>query len=180
MRKSAPPQQSRHSLDGEGDKVADIADRNLQKKPDCRRHAQGKSAEADMKRAEADRDQRERGDPYFSVKRLVKQEDRRNSGNQAKEEVLQKDQHRRGAAFFRLGQNAENRQFPASQPDWRHAPREQSRQAQAVVHRAEKHPREERPQIQPRDCRLRQIHGAYRNSFANSPRFSLSAAVGSS
>lgn len=159
IRKSATPRKHRRALYGEGGKVADIADRDFQKKADQRRHPQGKPAETDVKRAESRRNQRESGDPYFSVKRLVKQENRRNARNQAKKEVLQKNQHRRGTAFFRLGQNTQNRQFPPSQPNRRYAPREQSRQAQAVIHRAEKHPREKRPQIQPRDCRLRQIHG---------------------
>ncbi|HBF15055.1 MAG TPA: hypothetical protein DDW30_05130 [Clostridiales bacterium] len=139
--------------------MTDVADRDLQKEADQRRHTHGKSAEADMKRAEARREKSQRGDPQLAVKRLVEEKDRCNARNHAEEEVLQKNQHRRGAALFRLGQNAQNRQSPPPQPNRRYAPREKPRQAQAVIHRAEQDPREERPQIKLCDCCLREIHG---------------------
>lgn len=139
--------------------MAEITNRNFQKEADQRRHARSKSAETDVKHAESRREKSQCGNAYLSVERLVEEKNRCNARDKAEKEILRKDQHRRGTALFRLGQNAQNRQSPPPQPDRRYAPRENPRQAQAVIHRAEQNPREERPQIQLRNRCLREIHG---------------------
>lgn len=134
--------------------MADISHADFQHEPDYRRHPFGQPAETDMESAESHRRQQQGWDPYSAVKRLVKQQDCRNSGGQAEQKVLKKDQHRRGTAFFDLWKNAEDRQFSLPQFCRRNAPGEQSCQAQAIIDCAEEHAGQKGPQVQPRNCAL--------------------------
>lgn len=134
--------------------MADIPHADLQYEPDHRRHPHGQSAETDAECAESHRRQAQGRDPDSAVKRLIEQKDHCNAGDQAKEQILKKDQDRRDTALFRHWKSAEDRQFPLPQFCRRNAPGEQSGQTQAVIHGTQKDAGQERPQVQPRNCAL--------------------------